>query len=155
MEDVMTPGVQEVIVVLDGGAAESFEVLGERISVLVDRKHTGGHEVVLHVGIEGAGPPPHFHPWDEDFYVIDGEIDFSYQGKVVKLTAGGFIHFPAGTPHAFRHVSKKATALAISSPSGATAFFAAMDRNITEPPDFAKMVAVAHDHGVEVVGPPA
>jgi len=151
----MTRGVQEVIVVADGEAAEVFEVMGERISVLVDNKHTGGHEVVLHVGVEGAGPPPHFHPWDEDFYVINGEIEFSYEGKAVTLGAGGFIHFPAGTPHAFRHVSGKATALAVSSPSGATEFFAAMDRNISEPPDFAKMVAVAHDHGVEVVGRPA
>ena len=87
--------------------------------------------------------------------MIDSKIEFSYQGKVVTLTSGGFIHFPAGTPHAFRHVSKKATALAISSPSGATEFFAAMDKNMSEPPDFAKIIAVAHDHGVEVVGPPA
>ncbi len=87
--------------------------------------------------------------------MIEGAIDFSYQGKVVTLASGGFIHFPAGIPHAFRHVSKKATALAVSSPSGATAFFAAMDKNMTEPPDFAKIIAVAHDHGVEVVGPPA
>jgi len=151
----MTQKGQEVIVVAGGEAAEAFEVMGERISVLVDNKHTGGHEVVLHVGVEGAGPPPHFHPWDEDFYVIDGEIEFSYGGKVVTLGSGGFIHFPAGTPHAFRHVSTQATALAISSPSGATKFFAAMDRNISAPPDFAKMVAVAHDHGVEVVGPAA
>ena len=56
----MTQGVQGVIVVPNGQAAEAFEVLAERISVLVDKKHTGGHEVVLHVGVEGAGPPPHF-----------------------------------------------------------------------------------------------
>lgn len=151
----MTQGVQEVIVVPNGEAAEVFEVLGERISVLVDQKHTGGHEVVLHVGVEGAGPPSHFHPWDEDFYVINGEIEFSYEGKAVTLGAGSFVHFPAGVPHAFRHVSKQATTLAISSPSGATKFFSAMDRNMSEPPDFAKMIAIAHDHGVEVVGPPA
>jgi len=151
----MVEGVQDVIVVRNGEAAEVFEVMGERISVLVDQKHSGGHEVVLHVGVEGAGPPPHFHPWDEDFYVIQGEIEFSYQGKVVTLGAGGFIHFPAGAPHAFRHVSKQATTLAVSSPSGATKFFAAMDRNIGDPPDFAKMAAVAHENGVEVVGPPA
>jgi quercetin dioxygenase-like cupin family protein len=151
----MTQGVQEVIVVPNGEATEVFDVLGERISVLVDRRHTGGHEVVLHVGVEGAGPPPHFHAWDEDFYVINGEIEFSYQGKAVTLGSGGFIHFPGGTPHSFRHVSKRATALGISSPSGATKFFAAMDLNMSEPPDFATMIAVAHDHGVEVVGPSA
>jgi quercetin dioxygenase-like cupin family protein len=151
----MTLRVQEVVVVPNGEAAEVFEVMGERISVLVDNKHAGGHEVVLHVGVENAGPPAHFHPWDEDFYVINGEIEFSYQDKAVTLGSGGFIHFPAGTPHAFRHVSKQAAALAISSPSGATEFFAAMDRNVSNPPDFAKMIAVAHDHGVEVVGPPA
>ncbi len=148
----MTP-VQEVIVVAHGEAAEVFEVLGERIAVLVDRTHTSGHEVVLHVGIEGAGPPMHCHGWDEDFYVIDGEIEFSYRGQAVTLGPGGFIHFPSGTPHSFRHVSKLATALGISSPSGATRFFAAMDRHISEPPDVAKMIALAHDHGVEVIGP--
>jgi quercetin dioxygenase-like cupin family protein len=145
---------REVIVIPNGEAAKAFQVMGERISVLVDRKHTGGHEVVLHVGAEGAGPPPHFHAWDEDFYVLGGEIEFSWQGKAVTLGAGGFVHFPAGTPHAFRHVSKEARALGISSPSGATEFFAALDRSMSEPPDFAKMIAVAHEHGVEVVGPP-
>jgi hypothetical protein len=30
-----------------------------------------------------------------------------------------------------------------------------MDLTMSEPPDFAKMIAVAHDHGVEVVGPSA
>ena len=151
----MAQAVQEVIVVPASEAAETFAVMGERISVLIDRRHTRGHEVVLHVGVEGAGPPLHFHPWDEDFYVIDGEILFSYQGKAVTLGAGGFIHFPAGTPHAFRHVSERATTLAVSSPSGATQFFAAMDRASGDASDFAKMIALAHAHGVEVVGPPA
>jgi quercetin dioxygenase-like cupin family protein len=151
----MAQETREVIVVPNGQAAEAFEVMGERISVLVDRKHNGGHEVVLHVGVEGAGPPPHFHPWDEDFYVISGEIEFSYEGKIVTLGPGGFVHFPAGVAHAFRHVSKQATTLAISSPSGASRFFAAMDRNDSENTDFAEMAALAHDHGVEVVGPRA
>ena len=151
----MTQEAPAVIVVPAGEARQAFEVMGERISVLVDRRHTGGHEVVLHVGVEGAGPPLHFHAWDEDFYVISGEIEFRYEDRSVKLGAGGFIHFPAGAPHAFRHITERASTLAVSSPSGATQFFAAMDRDIGNPPDFAKMAAVAHEHGVEVVEPSA
>lgn len=63
----MTATAPKIIVVPHGEAREVFEVMGERISVLVDRRHTGGHEVVLHVGIQGAGPPLHFHDWNEDF----------------------------------------------------------------------------------------
>jgi len=143
-----------VVVVADAAKADAFEVVGERIAVLVDRKRTSGHEVVLHVGKEGAGPPPHRHAWDEDFYILDGEIEFTYEDRVVRLGPGGFIHIPAGVPHAFRHASARARALGISSPSRAVEFFAAMDALKSEPPDPGKMIATAGRHGVEVVGPP-
>ena len=29
----------------------------------------------------GSGPPPHSHPWDEAFYVINGEIAFGIDGS--------------------------------------------------------------------------
>ena len=143
-----------VVVIADAEKAGAFEVVGERIAVLVDRKRTSGHEVVLHVGEEGAGPPPHRHAWDEDFYILDGEIEFAYEGCAVRLGPGGFIHIPAGVPHAFRHVTAGARALGISSPSRAVEFFAAMDALKSDPSGVQEMVATAASHGVEVVGPP-
>jgi quercetin dioxygenase-like cupin family protein len=145
---------RNVVIVRNADAADALKVRGEQISVLVDRKQTGGHEIVLHVGTRDAGPPPHFHPWDEDFYVLRGEIEFRYGESVVTLGAGEFIHFPAGVPHSFRHVTGGARALGISSPSDAVEFFTEMDRHEHGPPDFEKMVALAHRYGVEVVGQP-
>lgn len=142
------------VVIVRNGPTNPLEVRGEHISVLVDRKQTGAHEVVLHVGTKDAGPPPHFHPWNEDFYVLGGEIEFSYGETTVTLGAGEFIHFPPGVPHSFRHVTGGARALGISSPSGAVDFFTEMDRHKHEPPDFETMVALAHRCGVEVVGQP-
>ena len=44
----------------------------EKITILADNSQTGSYEVYLHDAPEGAGPPPHSHPWDEAFYVMQG-----------------------------------------------------------------------------------
>jgi len=48
----------------------------ERITILASSRETGGYEIFLQKGLEGSGPHPHSHPWDESFYVTKGEIDF-------------------------------------------------------------------------------
>jgi quercetin dioxygenase-like cupin family protein len=56
--------------------ARPCAVVGERITVLVTGQDTGSYEIFLQEGAEGSGPPPHHHPWDEAFFVIDGEVSF-------------------------------------------------------------------------------
>jgi mannose-6-phosphate isomerase-like protein (cupin superfamily) len=51
-----------------------------------------------------AGSPQHVHHGhDETFYVVRGSFEFTIGDETVTLGEGGFLHVPAGTPHAFRN----------------------------------------------------
>ena len=77
-----------------------LNVVGEHISVLASGATTGSYEVFLQEGPEGSGPIPHTHPWDESFYVIRGEVDFSLNRSDPRTARpGDLVHVPAGAPH--------------------------------------------------------
>ena len=138
------------LIIADSTAIAPRQVLAERITILADHSQTGSYEVTLHDGPEGAGPVPHFHPWDEAFYVIDGEVDFNCGGTSKRLTAGGFIHVPGGTVHAFRYASPTARMVGITSGEGSAAMFTAVDRECGAAPDLDKLVAVLNRHHLEL-----
>jgi quercetin dioxygenase-like cupin family protein len=100
----------------------------EKITILADNSQTGSYEVYLHDAPEGAGPPPHSHPWDEAFYVMQGTVDFNCDGVESTVTVGGFVHVPAGIVHSFRYASSTAQILGVTSGKGASAMFTAIDR---------------------------
>ncbi len=131
-----------------------LRVVGESISVLADGKATGSYEVFLQSGPEGAGPPPHFHPWDEAYYVLEGQIDVLLGDRTTTLSAGEFVHIPRGTVHNFRMKTPRARFLSINSHHGASSFFADLDREIGEKLDIPKMLEVAARHDVRVPPPP-
>ena len=99
--------VREVIVA-ELATTVPCRIFGESISILADHGQTGSYEVYVHDAPEGAGPPAHSHPWDEAFFVVDGEVDFDCGGVSKKVGAGGFVHVPAGTVHSFRYASTTA-----------------------------------------------
>lgn len=131
------------VVIADCAEIKPCEILAERITILADHSQTGSYEVYLHDASEGAGPPPHSHPWDEAFFVIEGEVDFDCSGTAKKVKAGGFVHVPGGTTHAFRYASPTAKMLGFTSREGAAAMFRAVDRECGgASPDMNKLVGV-------------
>jgi quercetin dioxygenase-like cupin family protein len=76
--------------------ARPLNVVGEHITVLASGKDTEGYEIFLQAGPEGSGPVPHTHPWDESFYVTNGEVDFSIgEDDTVTALHGTLVHVPA------------------------------------------------------------
>jgi quercetin dioxygenase-like cupin family protein len=138
------------LIIADSTTIIPRQVLAERITILADHSQTGSYEVYVHDASEGAGPPPHSHPWDEAFYVIHGEVDFDCGGTSKKVTAGGFVHVPAGMVHAFRYASPTARILGITSGEGAAAMFTAVDRECGPAPDMDKVVAVLTRHRLKL-----
>ncbi len=144
------------LIVSDGAGTASCQVLGERITILANNGQTGSYEIYLHDAPQGVGPPPHFHPWDEAFYVIDGAVDFDCAGTLKQVTAGGFVHVPAGTVHSFRYASPTARVLGITSGAGAAGVFADIDRECPgATPDMGKLMDVLSRHHVGLAGQPA
>lgn len=105
-----------------------LDALGVQVTVLASGEATGGYEIFLQCGPEGAGPPPHSHPWDESFYVTNGKIEFGMQDDVRTLTSGTLVHLPAGTTHWFRFGKGGGQMVSVTARLGASQVFADIDR---------------------------
>ena len=127
-----------------------LNVMGDKVTPLARLAATGGVAMTLVQGSEGNGPPPHSHPWDETFFVIRGEVDFTVEGETTLAVPGTLIHLPAGTLHGFRFRADGTEVLEITGPgSQAIEMFEGIDREVSpDAPDIAKTVEVLGRNGV-------
>lgn len=136
------------------GYPHALSVAFERITVLASGERTGSYEIFLQEAAEGSGPFPHAHPWDEAFYVIRGQVDFSIdRDKTHTAAAGTLVHIPAGTSHWFRWRSGGGAMISITSKLGASRLFTDLDREMPEGPrDPLKAAEIFKRHGVTLAG---
>ena len=143
--------MDKIIVRTPDQPKETFAMIGEQFTVLVAGEETASYEAFIQVVPPGAGPPLHSHPWDEAFYVLSGELNFSTADENLHAVAGTFVHFPAGSPHTFASPYGTATILSLTFGPGAAAFFRESNRINREcPGDLAKLLAVGPRHGVRL-----
>ena len=109
----------------------------------------------------GGGPPPHVHSREEEgFYILEGEIAFTIDGKRVVATPGMFANMPVGTPHSFKNeTNKPAKMLATVAPAGLEKMFMEIAVPLAEgattalPPtkeDIEKLLEIAPKYGIEI-----
>ena len=145
------------LVVSPDQAPAPLKMVGEEITVLASGEQTGSYEIFRQNGSEGSGPPPHSHPWDEAFYVIEGQVHFGV-GDDQDLIAepGTLVHIPGDTTHWFRFGPVGGAMISITSRVGASAFFTQVDAEISPTnPDFGALIGVAAAHGLDVPVPSA
>jgi quercetin dioxygenase-like cupin family protein len=130
----------------------ALNVLGIRVTVLASNAVTQAYEITRQQGEKGMGPPPHSHNWDESFYVIAGEVEFTCSGKTVTCQPGTLVHVPAGTVHSFRYVADGCDVLEFTGQGGiATQMFTALSRETASgPPEIPKVLEVLKQNGVTV-----
>jgi quercetin dioxygenase-like cupin family protein len=134
--------------------SRALAVVGEKITVLASREDTQGYEIFFQDGVEGTGPPPHSHDWDESFFVLKGNIHFGFGGDEMLATPGTLVHVPAGTEHWFRFESDEGEMLSVTGAgSGAAAFFTQVDADVSDGSDLAGLAAVSEKHGVVIAAP--
>ncbi len=134
---------------------ETLHVMGVDVTFLCGRETTGGAwSLMENVVPRHAGPPPHHHPWDEAYYVIDGALRFSVGGREQIARRGDFLYVPRGTVHAFSGESDEpARMLVFDTPAHAEAFFHEVGREVKEMPrDMAKAVRIAEQHQIHFAG---
>ncbi len=133
----------------------ALNVLGTKVTVLASSAATQGYEITLQQGDEGTGPPLHHHDWDESFFVLKGQIEFSYGNKTVMCLPGTLVHVPGGTEHGFRYGPGGGEMFELTGQgSMATRMFTALSREIPQgPPDIPKVQEVLKQNGVTVVTP--
>jgi quercetin dioxygenase-like cupin family protein len=129
-----------------------LKVVGEEITILAPGAATGSYEIFHQAGPDGSGPPPHSHPWDEAFYVINGEVVFGVgNDPEVAASAGTFVHVPAGTTHWFRFGAVGGEMISVTSRSGAAEFFTDVAREVSPvEPDLGALIGIATAHGLTI-----
>jgi quercetin dioxygenase-like cupin family protein len=129
-----------------------LKVVGEEITILASGAATGSYEIFHQAGPEGSGPPPHSHPWDEAFYVINGEVVFGVgNDREVAASAGTLVHLPAGETHWFRFGAAGGEMISVTSRSGAAEFFTEVAREVSPvEPDLGALIGIATAHGLTI-----
>lgn len=138
------------------GEGEALSVLGVGLRFLCGAEHTGSAwSLMENVIPRDAGPPPHFHAWDEAYYVVSGAVEFEIEGERTTVAAGEFAYVPGGTVHGFRGASDApSTMLIFDAPAHAGGFFKEMHREVREMPrDAGKIPAIGAAHGIKFVAP--
>lgn len=140
------------LVVQPGDRSPALNVIGVQVTVLVSDADSEAQQITLQAGGEGAGPPPHSHGWDESFYVIKGQVEFTCGGRSTTCLPGTLVHVPAGTVHAFSFGPGGGEMLEVTGTgSNAVRMFTALAREIPPGPiDVPKVVQVTGEYGLAV-----
>jgi quercetin dioxygenase-like cupin family protein len=145
----------ESFVVSPKTESDAINVLGVSVTVLATNVQTQGYEITVQRGGEGSGPPPHHHPWDESFYVLEGSVDFTVGGKTAHCERGTLVHIPAGTVHSFHFGAGGGAMFEVTGAGGsATRMFVDIANRIPPgPPDLRLVTAALSENGVSLVAP--
>src|SRR5262245_51280924 len=148
---------------VDLGSAERLRMGTDEIVVLASCEQTNGDIYAALVRMPSGGGPPvmHRHEHSEVYHVLEGEFAF-YVGwpdrtvDRIPVRAGQVMPLPGGTPHTIRNESEAdAVAFMVHTPGRAMEGFtrAAAGLATTGEPSMQAVLAVAEQHGVEMLGP--
>ena len=145
----------EAFVLTPSTYPRALSVVGVDVTVLASADVTGGYEVTMQKGDAGSGPPLHSHPWDECFFVLSGEVEFTIAARKVEAVAGTMFHLPAGTPHGFMIKENGTTMLEFTGQgSKSTQMFTSMDREaapgVPTAADVPKLIDILARYGAVV-----
>ena len=86
-----------------------LRVVGDRVTpVIVAAMGAGRYEVFDVTGPEGSGPPSHSHPWDEGYFILEGDLAVVDGSKGLDaphelvLSPGGSAFIPGGATPSFQ-----------------------------------------------------
>jgi quercetin dioxygenase-like cupin family protein len=148
---------------VDRVCAERWSLGTDEIVVLTTGAQTGGAIFAVEVRMPPGGGPPVMHRHDpgEIYHVLAGEFAF-YVGEPagavrrVSAAAGDVVPLAGGTPHTVRNESASdAVAFVVHSPAAVMEGFsrAAAALAANGAPSMERVLAVAQEHGVELLGP--
>lgn len=151
---------------------EQLVIFGHHLKVLTAPEENNHSYAVIEDNVPPlGGPPPHRHPDEELFYVLEGDFEFILNdlNNPFKAKPGSVIHVPSNALHTFKNVgSTPGKLLTLLFPGDLLQFFRAINEykdlgslpDVSKVPDlsqmdFGKVFAKAAVHQVEFVLPNA
>jgi mannose-6-phosphate isomerase-like protein (cupin superfamily) len=137
---------------------------GDLVVVHLSGRETDGRFCLLEwLQPPGEMTPLHVHRCaDQAMYVLEGEMTLYLPGRVVTAGLGACAYGPRGVPHTERVGPAGVRAMEVCSPAGFEDFVIAAGvpaSALTLPPadlspDLERIVSLAAEHDIEVLGPP-
>lgn len=109
----------------DAPGIKYLSLAGDTYAMLITGDQTAGRYCLIDMYVPpGGGPPPHRHNFEEMFTILEGEVDFTFRGKTLAVSAGSTVNIPANAPHFFRNNSgQPIRMLCMCSPAGQDEYF--------------------------------
>jgi quercetin dioxygenase-like cupin family protein len=107
--------------------------------------------------VPSGGPPPHIHSReDETFQVLEGEYEFTVDGKSFVAKKGTTIFAPRGIPHTYRYLGQTPGRLmCVITPAGFEGFFDVVGAlTPQQQQDIPRVITIAKEFGLEFLPPP-
>lgn len=107
-------------IVVQPGAGEVLDVVGEHIRILIDSKQSGG-DFVIFEDITGPrnGPPLHRHGKDDElFYIVEGTLKFVIDGRESIVGPGSVVFAPRGSVHTYMNMGKTPSRMIVTCTPG-------------------------------------
>ncbi|WP_341530342.1 cupin domain-containing protein [Nostoc sp. UHCC 0302] len=116
-------------IILAPKEGKQFSILGGQFTTKATEEETNQAWIIYEVtDTQENGPPLHTHPWEEAFYILEGELDIQVGTETILASTGFFINIPHNAPHAFKIRSATAKFLVLISPQGAKNFYEKMSQ---------------------------
>lgn len=133
------------------GEGDSFQMLSHTFTYKVTPEDTRGQWLMYEVtDTAGNGAPLHSHPWEETFYILEGELEIQIGQRTFTAKAGSTVYFPENAIHAFKICSETVRILIIM-PGYADGFYREVGEKVTTlPPDPEVFQAVAENHNLKL-----
>jgi quercetin dioxygenase-like cupin family protein len=140
----------------DGG--RKVNILGIPMVIRIHGRDTGGMvSAVESHDVPGGGPPPHIHSReDETFQVLEGEYEFTVDGKSFVAKKGTTIFAPRGIPHTYRYLgATPGRLMCVITPAGFEGFFEAVGAlTPQQQQDIPRVITIAKEFGLEILPAP-
>ena len=122
-------------VIYEPGAGETLELRGTKVRVLCTAADSVGASTFEFLAMPGFDTGSHYHSKiEEQFYVIDGEMELRVGDRLINGRPGSFVTVPTGLAHAFANRSDSpARMLVVATPPGHEGYFAELAEILAHP----------------------
>lgn len=122
-------------VIYEAEAGETLELRGTKVRVLCTAADSVGASTFEFLTEPGWDTGSHYHSKiEEQFYVVDGEMELRVGDRVIVGRAGTFVTIPTGVAHAFANRSdRQAKMLIVTTPPGHEKYFADLAEILARP----------------------